>query len=45
MTAIAAAMMVYLDPSGYGSAEMLAWLVHERGIEPQVSEFAKADIR
>jgi transposase len=28
--------------SGYGSAEMLAWLVYERGIEPHVSVFDKS---
>jgi hypothetical protein len=25
--------------SAYGSAEMLAWLVHERGIEPHIPVF------
>jgi transposase len=29
--------------TGYGSAEMLAWLVHERGIEPHISVFGKSD--
>jgi hypothetical protein len=29
--------------TGCGSAEMLAWLVHERGIEPHVSVFDKGD--
>jgi len=24
--------------SGYGSAEMLNWLVHDKGIEPHVSD-------
>ena len=28
--------------SGYGSAEMLAWLVYEQGIEPHVSVFDKS---
>jgi transposase len=28
--------------SAYGSAEMLAWLVHERGIEPHVPVFDKS---
>jgi len=28
--------------SGYGSAEMLGWLVHERGIEPHVTVFDKS---
>ena len=28
--------------SGYGSAEMLAWLVYEHGIEPHVSVFDKS---
>ena len=28
--------------SAYGSAEMLGWLVHERGIEPHVSVFDKS---
>jgi transposase len=28
--------------SGYGSAEMLGWLVHEQGIEPHVSVFDKS---
>lgn len=28
--------------TGYGSAEMLAWLVHERGIEPHVPVFDKS---
>jgi len=25
--------------TGYGSAEMLNWLVHQRGIEPDISVF------
>ena len=29
--------------SGYGSAEMLNWLVHERGIEPHVPVFDKSE--
>jgi len=29
--------------SAYGSAEMLAWLVHERGIEPHIPVFDKSD--
>jgi hypothetical protein len=29
--------------TGYGSAEMLAWLVHEQGIEPHVPVFDKSD--
>jgi transposase len=29
--------------SGYGSAENLAWLVHERGIEPHIPVFEKSD--
>ena len=28
-----------LGDSGYGSAEMLGWLVYERGIEPHVTVF------
>jgi hypothetical protein len=28
--------------TGYGSAEMLAWLVHEKGIEPHVPVFDKS---
>jgi hypothetical protein len=28
--------------SAYGSAEMLRWLVHERGIEPHVPVFDKS---
>jgi transposase len=28
--------------SGYGSAEMLSWLVHDKGIEPHVSVFDKS---
>jgi transposase len=28
--------------TGYGSAEMLGWLVHERGIEPRVPVFDKS---
>jgi hypothetical protein len=28
--------------SGYGSAEMLGWLVHEKGIEPHVPVFDKS---
>ncbi len=28
--------------TGYGSAEMLAWLVHERGIEPHIPVFDKS---
>ena len=28
--------------TGYGSAEMLAWLVHEQGIEPHVPVFDKS---
>jgi hypothetical protein len=28
--------------TGYGSAEMLGWLVHERGIEPHVPVFDKS---
>ena len=28
--------------TGYGSAEMLAWLVEERGIEPHISVFDKS---
>ena len=29
--------------TGYGSAEMLAWLVEERGIEPHIPVFDKSD--
>ena len=29
--------------TGYGSAENLAWLVHERGIEPHIPVFEKSD--
>jgi len=29
--------------TGYGSAEMLAWLVHEQGIEPHVPVFDKSE--
>ena len=28
--------------TGYGSAEMLNWLVHERGIEPHIPVFDKS---
>jgi hypothetical protein len=28
--------------AGYGSAENLAWLVHERGIEPHIPVFDKS---
>ena len=28
--------------TGYGSAEMLAWLVDERGIEPHIPVFDKS---
>jgi transposase len=28
--------------SGYGSAEMLGWLVHEKGIEPHITVFDKS---
>jgi hypothetical protein len=28
--------------TSYGSAEMLGWLVHERGIEPHVPVFDKS---
>ena len=28
--------------SAYGSAEMLGWLVHERGIEPHIPVFDKS---
>ena len=28
--------------SGYGSAEMLSWLVYEQGIEPHISVFDKS---
>nr|WP_244551324.1 hypothetical protein [Bradyrhizobium sp. Rc2d] len=31
-----------LDDSGYGSAEMLGWLVYARGIEPHVTVFDKS---
>lgn len=31
-----------LGDSGYGSAEMLGWLVYERGIEPHVTVFDKS---
>lgn len=31
--------------AGYGSAEMLAWLVHERGIEPHIPVFDKSERR
>ncbi len=31
--------------TGYGSAEMLGWLVHERGIEPHVPVFDKSKRR
>jgi transposase len=31
-----------IGDTGYGSAEMLAWLVHERGIEPHVPVFDKS---
>ena len=31
--------------SAYGSAEMLAWLVHERGIEPHIPVFDKSERR
>src|SRR6516165_9570731 len=31
--------------SAYGSAEMLQWLVHERGIEPHVTVFDKSERR
>lgn len=31
-----------LGDSGYGSAEMLAWLVYEHGIEPHVTVFDKS---
>jgi len=29
--------------TGYGSAEMLAWLVHEQGIEPHIPVFDKSE--
>ena len=29
--------------TGYGSAEMLAWLVDERGVEPHIPVFDKSD--
>ena len=28
--------------TGYGSAEMLNWLVHDRGIEPDIPVFDKS---
>ena len=31
--------------SAYGSAEMLAWLVHDRGIEPHIPVFDKSERR
>jgi transposase len=31
-----------IGDTGYGSADMLAWLVHERGIEPHVPVFDKS---
>jgi hypothetical protein len=31
--------------SAYGSAENLAWLVHERGIEPHIPVFDKSERR
>ncbi|MGY3495020.1 hypothetical protein ACVW1B_004439 [Bradyrhizobium sp. USDA 4502] len=31
-----------LGDSGYGSAEMLGWLVYEHGIEPHVTVFDKS---
>ena len=31
--------------SAYGSAEMLGWLVHERGIEPHIPVFDKSERR
>lgn len=31
--------------TAYGSAEMLAWLVHERGIEPHIPVFDKSERR
>lgn len=31
-----------LGDSGYGSAEMLGWLVYEQGIEPHVTVFDKS---
>ena len=31
--------------TGYGSAENLAWLVHERGIEPHIPVFDKSERR
>ena len=31
-----------LGDSGYGSAEMLGWLVYEHGIEPHVTVFDNA---
>jgi hypothetical protein len=32
-----------LGDSGYGSAEMLGWLVYEHGIEPHVTVFDKSE--
>jgi len=32
-----------IGDTGYGSAEMLAWLVHERNIEPHIPVFDKSD--
>ena len=32
----------FMGDSAYGSAEMLAWLVHEHGIEPHVTVFDKS---
>ena len=32
-----------IGDTGYGSAEMLAWLVHERDIEPHIPVFDKSD--
>ena len=29
--------------TAYGSAEMLGWLVHERGIEPHIPVFDKSE--
>ena len=31
--------------TAYGSAEMLDWLVHERGIEPHIPVFDKSQRR
>ena len=31
-----------IGDTGYGSASMLAWLLHERGIEPRVPGFDKS---